>query len=313
MQPFTKSSWYTAWETPGMWTLFTDLSEARHAANRRLYQATYSMTSLRHYEPFVDECAALFTRRLGDFAAADDERVAMLDLRHWFQCYAFDVIGGITYGRRLGFLDRGEDVGRIIGAVEGNLAYGSFVGLFPRLHRFLFPLVTRTAAGAGFDYVFRFTEDRIRDAQARPQAVPEPGGEGAPAAQSFLDRFLDQQAAAPDKFTPFHVLIGCLANMIAGSDTTAISLSAVLYYLLKNPWCMRALQAEVDTCTAEGRLSAFPKFTEAQQMPYLQAVIKETLRLHPATGLPLERVAPEGGATICGRFFPEGASLASRP
>ena len=43
-------------------------------------------------------------------------------------------------------------------------------------------------------------------------------------------------------------------------------------------------------------------------MPYLQACIKEGLRMHPATGLPLARVVPKGGATICGRYFPEDVS-----
>lgn len=43
-------------------------------------------------------------------------------------------------------------------------------------------------------------------------------------------------------------------------------------------------------------------------MPYLQACIKEGLRMHPATGLPLARVVPNGGTTICGRYFPEGVS-----
>lgn len=44
-------------------------------------------------------------------------------------------------------------------------------------------------------------------------------------------------------------------------------------------------------------------------MPYLQACIQEGLRVHPATGLPLVRLVPEGGATISGRFFPPGVSL----
>ncbi|KAJ4193595.1 hypothetical protein NW755_003589 [Fusarium falciforme] len=48
-------------------------------------------------------------------------------------------------------------------------------------------------------------------------------------------------------------------------------------------------------------------FKDTQSMPYLQACIKESLRLHPATGLPLARVVPEGGATITGTFFPAGA------
>lgn len=49
-------------------------------------------------------------------------------------------------------------------------------------------------------------------------------------------------------------------------------------------------------------------FVDSQQMTYLQAVIKEALRMHPATGLPLSRVVPRGGATISGQFFPEGVS-----
>lgn len=41
-------------------------------------------------------------------------------------------------------------------------------------------------------------------------------------------------------------------------------------------------------------------------MPYLQAVIKESLRLHPPTGLPLARVVPTAGAMIASTWFPGG-------
>jgi hypothetical protein len=50
-------------------------------------------------------------------------------------------------------------------------------------------------------------------------------------------------------------------------------------------------------------------FAQAQKMPYLQAVLKEALRMHPATGLPLGRVVPEGGALIAGKMFPAGVSI----
>lgn len=43
-------------------------------------------------------------------------------------------------------------------------------------------------------------------------------------------------------------------------------------------------------------------------MEYLQACVKEALRLHPATGLPLARVVPEGGTTLSGTYFPAGVS-----
>lgn len=42
-------------------------------------------------------------------------------------------------------------------------------------------------------------------------------------------------------------------------------------------------------------------------MSYLQAVIKESLRLHGVTGMVLERMAPDGGITLADTFF-EGVS-----
>ena len=37
--------------------------------------------------------------------------------------------------------------------------------------------------------------------------------------------------------------------------------------------------------------------------------MKEAMRLHPGVGFPLERIVPQGGATICGRYLPEGTNV----
>jgi Cytochrome P450 len=50
------------------------------------------------YEPFVDRCIDLFVDRLSEFSQSGRE----IDLGHWMQCYAFDVIGCITFGERFG-------------------------------------------------------------------------------------------------------------------------------------------------------------------------------------------------------------------
>lgn len=50
------------------------------------------------YEPFVDRCIDQFVNRLSEFAQAHQE----INLGHWMQCYAFDVIGCITFGERFG-------------------------------------------------------------------------------------------------------------------------------------------------------------------------------------------------------------------
>lgn len=262
------------------------------------------MSALVTYEPYVDACAGLFAARLEELAGAGREA----DMGHWLQCYAFDVIGMITYSKRLGFLDKGEDVEGVIGALEDHLMYATLTGIYPGLHRFLFPLKNYLAGkkGAARGYVLSFTKDRMAEHQREPKAVRE-DEEGA---VDFLTKFVGKHAQDPEGFTSAHTLAGCTSNMVAGSDTTAISLSAILYYLLRHPTCFERLRAEVDEHASE-RGGGHIAFKESQGMPYLQAVIKEALRMHPATGLPLERVVPEGGATISGYFFPEGVSCST--
>lgn len=96
------------------------------------------------------------------------------------------------------------------------------------------------------------------------------------------------------------------SNITAGSDTTAILMRAVFYYLFTNRESMQALMSELDTAQLAGELSAIVSWKEAQALPYLDACIKEASRLHPPFGLPLERVVPEGGTTICGQYLPSG-------
>lgn len=64
--------------------------------------------------------------------------------------------------------------------------------------------------------------------------------------------------------------------------------------------------AELAAARAAGRLSDVATWKEARQLPFLDACIREAGRLHPATGLALERVVPAGGAEICGRRFAGG-------
>lgn len=68
------------------------------------------------------------------------------------------------------------------------------------------------------------------------------------------------------------------------------------------------MRQEIDATFAELGDPDFIPFKAAQALCYLQACVKESLRLHPATGLPLARVVPAGGSTLAGTHFPEGVS-----
>ncbi|KAI1868030.1 uncharacterized protein JN550_006518 [Neoarthrinium moseri] len=305
---FTKSDWYDASSNPGAWSLFADRDVSRHARNRRLYQNIYSMSSVVAYEGFVFECAELFCERLTELA----QWGLPFNMGYWLQCYAFDVIGCITYSKRLGFLDKGEDVGQVISALEDNLVYAALIGVYSWLHPYLFAAWNFFAGGtgAGREYVMNFTRGCMTDFQASPKAMAFNREDIGPrTASSILSKFFAKHRDNPDTFTSYHILVGCTSNMVAGSDTTAISLSAIIYYLLNNPTVLRKLRDEIDAVYDADQIDKNQHigFKRTQEMKYLQATIKEALRMHPATGLPLERVVPEGGATICNHFFPEGS------
>lgn len=268
------------------------------------------MTSLVSYETFVDECADVFAQRLQEMAGAGEA----INMGHWFQCYAFDVIACITYGSRFGFLDRGEDIRGMMGDLHAVLRYSTLVGIVSWLHDWIFyPASKLQLFGAKgrvttMDFVKRRMAIRDGERQLR-EPVDKIKAQAEGVTRDFLDRLLDQHEENPEKTTMYHVFLVGLANINAGSDTTATSLSGILYYLLKNSRVLTKLREEIDDFTARGQLSAHPTFKETQRMPYLDAVVKEALRLHSAVGLPLWRVVPDGGVEIAGQYLPAGTNV----
>ncbi|RAL09965.1 cytochrome P450 [Aspergillus homomorphus CBS 101889] len=76
---------------------------------------------------------------------------------------------------------------------------------------------------------------------------------------------------------------------------------------LKHPRSLEKVRQELDSSILAS--SDAIKLADVQKLPYFQAAIKEALRMHPATGLPLWRTVPRGGMTIGGRYFAEGTNL----
>jgi cytochrome P450 len=77
---------------------------------------------------------------------------------------------------------------------------------------------------------------------------------------------------------------------------------------MKNPKKLSKLRQELDQAYNEGSLSSPLSYSEAIRTPYLQAVLKEAMRLHPSTGFIMGRTVPKGGATLLGHYIPEGVS-----
>jgi cytochrome P450 len=254
------------------------------------------MSSLVMYEPFVDKVNGEFMAAMANLATSGQA----FDLFTWMQFYAFDVIGEITIGRSFGLIDAGHDKNGLLHAIHvTGITYASHAGLISELHPLCMWLQDVLPISSPFKTVLGAIGGEIGK---RNQ------GESFSDRQDFLEKCTElKKAGKMDHATMFNI-IG--ANIGAGSDTTGITLTAVIYYLMKNPECLRKLRLEIDTAEQEGHVSSPMTFREGQQLPYLQATIKEALRLHPAVGQILARVVPEGGAELAGRFFPPGVSHA---
>ena len=101
-----------------------------------------------------------------------------------------------------------------------------------------------------------------------------------------------------------------LVQIIAGSDTTATAMRATLLHLLSNPTAYAALTHEVRTAAREGRISSPVTDAESRaKLPYLQAVVREGLRVWPPVAGLMSVTVPPGGDIIHGLQIPEGTEI----
>ncbi|KAL4774989.1 cytochrome P450 [Aspergillus nidulans var. acristatus] len=302
---FTKSLWYSAFGVPHHANLFADHIPQRHAQHRRKLASMYSMSTLIHYEAAALECTALLKER---FHWISQQRT-VINLHHWAQCFAFDLITSITCGKRIGFLNDGIDSIGAFKTLHGAQAYSSLAGVYHDLHPLMFSIQQVASkvgfGGNGLQVMLDFSEQQVKKRQESLKDVerkPVPSDD-------FLAKVLARHAEDPDSFSMADVLDACATNIIAGSDTTAISITAIVWFLMKYPQASLRLREEVDSKIAERGKSAPLSFKDTQEMPYLQAVIKEAMRLHSPAGLSMARIVPKGGATIAGHYIPEGTAV----
>lgn len=268
------------------------MSNAKHALERKKISNMYAMSSLVSYEPFVNKVNGEFMAALANHA----QHGRSFDLFTWMQFYAFDVIGEITLGRSFGLVEAGYDKDGLLHAVHvGSISYGSMVGLVPEIHPWYLWFQNVFPVESHWKVSQRVI---LREISARMQGI------GPSDREDFLTKCVKlNKAGKLDQFTINNV-VG--SNIGAGSDTTGISMTAVIYFLMKHPDCLKKLRDEIDTATQQGNLSNPVTFQEGQKLSYLQATIKEALRLHAGVGQILSRVVPEGGAQLAGRHFPQG-------
>ncbi|KAM5468464.1 hypothetical protein MferCBS49748_003511 [Microsporum ferrugineum] len=103
-------------------------------------------------------------------------------------------------------------------------------------------------------------------------------------------------------FTDAELTSNASTLLLAGSETTATALSGATFYLLRNPSIYQRLVQEIRSSFKEEKDITI---SELDNLPYLIAVLTETLRTYPPVPAIMARTIPKGGKSVCGYWIPE--------
>jgi cytochrome P450 len=228
-----------------------------------------------------------------------------MDLSKKIQFFTMDVISALGMGRPFGMLRADADIDHYIRSSEEGLRIANTFGALglswlaqaPVVGRFICPQATDQAGfGAMMGACFRAVDERVRE-------------HGDAKRRDMLASFIRHKLGGDDLKSEV------LETLIAGSDTTAGGLRAIMLYVMTNKRVYVKLQEEIDRAVREGRVSeeGVISFAAAKQLPYLQAVIKEGLRVFPPVRNILPKDVPAGGDTVMvdGKpvFLPGGVDI----
>lgn len=243
-----------------------------------------------------DEVAAMIETIFKDCGGKGGEGKP-ITLKRYLSAVAFNNITRIAFGKR--FVDNEGNINPQGVEFKEIIAQGMKLGASIKMSEFIpsirwmFPLQTEEFSKHGT------RRDTLTKVIMQEHTLAREASGGA--RQHFVDALLTLQKQYD--LTDTHI-IGLLWDMItAGMDTTAISVEWAMAELVRNPRVQQKAQEELDQVIGMERVVTEVDF---MKLPYLQCVVKESLRLHPPTPLMLPHKATED-VKVGGYDIPKGS------
>lgn len=292
--PLPKPEIGTIQNVNGVRPIVHELKPEDHSRQRKVLSHAFSIKALKMQEYILQKYVDLIVKRFGELATSKME----IDISDWYEFITFDIIGDLVFGDSFGSLEKAEYhpwikvlfAGLKIGSIMSSFGYFPLLRLLGRGIPRAVENLLRKPLYEHFQYSVDHLDKRIARKTDRPDVV-----------KFVLEHNQDGAMTKDELDTQMQLLI------FAGSQTSAATLSAVTWFMLKNPDMMQRLRREIR--------DAFQTYEEidvgsVSKLEYLQAVIKEALRLHSpaATSSPRYTDRP---ITVDGRVIPAGVSLHS--
>ncbi|KAH7333783.1 cytochrome P450 [Rhizoctonia solani] len=266
---------------------------------------------------------------------------AILNICAQFSYLAFDIIGDLAMGSSFGLIQAQKDSSLAIESVDtsgepqrgtvevpvvktiaGGGAVIMAVGVFPSwTHKFLRFLPWNIMGLFDRINIARLAKASV---DARIKRGPRKDLEDGKRSLDLIDKLLESKNEDGTPLSINELYAEALILLIAGSDTTSNTLSSLCYHLAIHPEVQRQLQAELDQnipydssdeCAHKEGLVVPPydavvQYDDVKNLPYLNACVKEALRIHSTVGTGLPRVVPPGKTlTVSGQTFKAGSVI----
>ena len=276
----------------GIRPIVAELKAEDHLRQRRVLNHGFSTKALNMQEYILQRYVDLLVKRFGEHATSGAE----VDICDWYQFVTFDIISDLVFGESFFALEKSQYHPWISTLFSGLKAGSIMTGFtyFPvlRLLGSCLPSFVSNFLRLPLYKHFQYSVDQVDKRIARKTERPD--------IMKFVLENNHEGGLTKDMLdTQMQLLI------FAGSVTTAATLTAVTWFMLKNPDMMKRLQRELR--------DAFPTFEEidvasTSKLPYLHAVIKEALRMHPPAPTSNPRYV-DRPLTVAGHAVPPGVSF----
>ncbi|KAJ5714425.1 uncharacterized protein N7483_011606 [Penicillium malachiteum] len=255
----------------------------KHRARRPAWDKALSAKRCVKYLPKLYRVTDLMIDCIAKAGSKDDRGVLV---NHWLKCFVFDMVGELGYSKSYGCLDSGK-IHQGLLEVEKFLATGVLLSPLPWLVRIITSLPGLPAPMQGLT---DFASLSLAERKASKVESPD---------------VLSYVFGGKKALTPEEEIEDTMMLQIAAGDTTLSALTFCMYHLAINPEIQSALRREIETHADVADLA----FEAIQDLPLLESVINETLRVHPAVPSGLPRLTPPEGVYIDGTYIPGNTTV----
>ncbi|KAL3465633.1 cytochrome P450 [Aspergillus heterothallicus] len=274
-----------------------------HRMRRKILNNFFSKQSVVNLEPILQEKMEKLAQRFKEANKAG----TVVKLEYAFAALTADVISHYCYGTSLGYLDERypeNDLKEAFNTLFNGIHILYFFPLWGQLMNQLPPYLVslfnpKAKVLAYFRSMVRRQAIEALDAQAK--------GRGGDKKQSIFNALVDPslppQERTVDRLTEEGMIV-----LGAGAETTANTLTLGAYHLIRNPSVVLRLREELKN-TAMPHHDSQPRWADLEKLPYLTAVVNETLRLAIGGSWRMPRIATQETLICNGVELPAGTPL----